>query len=256
MAQDEAGTSYARSSQEKAKLKAVIFDLGNTLVKFTGDLNETNFQGVKLIHRVISLDGIHIDFERLLKVWTKERVEGIIRASATLKEVTADQVFERVMQLLGIPELNSHTKKRAVDAFFTPEIEKYTLDPHARGILEFLKEKNLKIGLISNTTCHRFVERLLKKFDLTPYFDVIMSSAGEGIRKPDPEIFRRALERLKTDPQETLMVGDLAEHDVKGAKLAGLKAVLLNHGQTGSVTPDYTIEKLKDLERIILKEIS
>ncbi len=240
-------------------LKAVIFDLGNTLVKFTGNLEETNLQGVKLMHRVISLEGIHVDFDRLLKVWTKERVEGIIRASATLIEVTADQVFDRVMQLLKVESLSEEAKKRAVDAFFTPEIEKYMLDPEARDVLEFLKQKNLKTGLISNTTCHRFIERLLKKFDLNRYFDVVMSSAGEGIRKPNPEIFRRALSRLNTSPHETIMVGDLPEHDVRGAHAAGMKAVLIQRSETVpdvEISPDYTIKKLSELKEIITGEIN
>ncbi len=231
--------------------RAVIFDLGNTLIKFTGDLHETNIQGVKLMHRVLSLEGIHVDFERLLKVWTKERVEAYIRASATLVEVTADQVFDRITQLLKIEGLNGDLKKRAVDAFFTPEIEKYILLPGTRETFDFLRSKKIRIGLISNTSCHRFVERILRKFQLDGYFDVVMSSAGEGIRKPNPEIFRRALERLDAEPRETLMVGDLLEQDVKGAHSAGIKAALIGDLHQGSEKPDYIIHNLPELKDIV-----
>ncbi len=229
----------------------LIFDLGNTLVKFTGDVEEVNRKGVELMHRVFSLEGIHIEFDDLLRVWTEERLKAFKKADETLKEVTADEVLDKTLSILQIENVPESIRRRAVDAFFTPEIEKYVLFPDTLDVLSYLKEKGHRLGLISNSTCHRFVLRLMEKHGLNKFFNEILSSAGEGIRKPHPEIFRRALERLESYPEETIMVGDLEEYDVKGAKSVGMKAILFNPEWEGDTEADWVITRLSEIKNIL-----
>ncbi len=228
-------------------IKAVIFDLGNTLVKFTGDPDDINRKGVELMHKVFALEGIHIDFHKLLNVWIKNRLNAFKEANRTLKEITADETLDKTLDELNIRGVPEKLKKRAVDAFFTPEIEKYVLMSDAIETLKFLKNRGKILGLISNATCHRFVLRLMEKFKIDAFFDEIMTSAGEGIRKPHPEIFERMLRRLRVKNTESLMVGDMLDYDITGAKAVGMKAALVTGNKS---IPDWILNSLGDLKYI------
>jgi putative hydrolase of the HAD superfamily len=67
--------------------------------------------------------------------------------------------------------------------------------------------------------------RKIEKTGVAPFFDAILVSDAEGIQKPDPRIFARALERCSVDAGESLFVGDHPEADIMGAKNAGLQPV-------------------------------
>jgi putative hydrolase of the HAD superfamily len=88
-----------------------------------------------------------------------------------------------------------------------------------------LRAAGLRLGVVSNSDGR--VEEALEAAGLRPYFDVVVDSALAGVEKPDPAIFRAALDVLGVPPSEALYVGDLYDVDVVGANAAGIPAVLL-----------------------------
>jgi HAD superfamily hydrolase (TIGR01509 family) len=92
--------------------------------------------------------------------------------------------------------------------------------------LAALRDSGRRLVVLSNTngTLHRAFDRL----GLTRAFDVIFDSFNEGVEKPDPRLFRIALERSGADASTTVHVGDLYHVDVAGARAAGLTPVLLD----------------------------
>ena len=72
---------------------------------------------------------------------------------------------------------------------------------------------------------------------IAQYFEHVIDSTLEGVRKPDPEIFWRALSRMQASAADTMYAGDIPNVDVDGARAAGLDAVLID---TLSHYPDYT----------------
>jgi putative hydrolase of the HAD superfamily len=92
--------------------------------------------------------------------------------------------------------------------------------------LSRLRDAGLRLGIVSNSDGR--VEQALAEAGLREYFDVVIDSSLAGIEKPDPAIFRAALDALGVDPDEALYVGDLYEVDVVGARAAGIEAVLLS----------------------------
>ena len=98
------------------------------------------------------------------------------------------------------------------------------LFPDALRTLEALRAAGFKLGLITNGSVG-MQSRKLECLALPRMFDTVLISAAEGVHKPDPEIFRRALERLGVDAAHACYVGNHPEADVAGAKAAGLKAV-------------------------------
>ena len=96
-------------------------------------------------------------------------------------------------------------------------------DTHAA--LGRLRAAGLRLGVVSNSDGR--VEEALRAADLLRYFDVVIDSALVGVEKPDPAIFRAALDVLDVEPGEALFVGDLYEVDVVGARAAGMSGILL-----------------------------
>jgi HAD superfamily hydrolase (TIGR01509 family) len=94
-----------------------------------------------------------------------------------------------------------------------------------RETLERLRAAGLRLGVVSNSDGR--VDSALRAAGLRDCFEVVVDSALFGAEKPDPAIFRAALDALGVAPEETLYVGDLYEVDVLGARAAGIDAILL-----------------------------
>ncbi|WEK56045.1 MAG: HAD-IA family hydrolase [Candidatus Cohnella colombiensis] len=91
-------------------------------------------------------------------------------------------------------------------------------------ILDYLKDKKLKLGVITNGF-GRFQMNNINGLKISHYFDVIIISEIEGLRKPDVEIFQRALNRLEIEPHESIFVGDHPINDVEASIHSGMKGI-------------------------------
>lgn len=94
------------------------------------------------------------------------------------------------------------------------------------GALDRALAAGLRLAVISNS--EGMLPQLFEHVGLTRYFEFIVDSHIEGIRKPDPEIFRRALARARVSADKAVYLGDIPRVDVDGAHAAGLSAVLID----------------------------
>ena len=96
--------------------------------------------------------------------------------------------------------------------------------PNLFEMLESLKRENVKLGLITNALGD-FQFRNIQAIGIHKYFDVILISGWEGIKKPNPEIFLRALEKLGVEAEESIYIGDHPINDVQASRNVGMKGV-------------------------------
>jgi putative hydrolase of the HAD superfamily len=101
--------------------------------------------------------------------------------------------------------------------------------------LERARSQGLRLAVVSNSEGQ--LNQLFEQVGLAAHFELVVDSALEGVRKPDPEIFRRALNRLGVAPTDALYAGDIPSIDVVGARAAGMEGVLID---TFDHYPDYT----------------
>ena len=101
------------------------------------------------------------------------------------------------------------------------------VDPEAAGVVDGLKRAGLLVAVVSNTEDGRLSDSL-EAAGLTGKFDLLVDSHLVGCRKPDPAIFRLALEGLGVGAGEAAFVGDSYAHDALAARAAGMRAVLLD----------------------------
>ncbi len=92
--------------------------------------------------------------------------------------------------------------------------------------LERALSAGLRLGIISNSEGH--LAALLQRVDLARYFEHVLDSGLEGVRKPDPEIFLRGLARMNVAPERAMYAGDIPRIDVDGARAVGMEAVLVD----------------------------
>lgn len=103
------------------------------------------------------------------------------------------------------------------------------LHPEAPDLLDELKERGFKTGVVSNFDHYPHVRKLLRTTGLAPKLDTVILSGEVKLKKPDERIFRLAAESLRLEPGEVLFVGDDAEEDA-GAKSAGMRWLCYKNG--------------------------
>jgi len=102
--------------------------------------------------------------------------------------------------------------------------------------LETLKERKLILGLVTNLT--KEIGPICQKLGIAPYFNFIVSSEEAGADKPDPAIFRLALERAGITAPEAVHVGDQYKLDVLGARGVGISPILIDRSNNYSEIND------------------
>jgi HAD superfamily hydrolase (TIGR01549 family) len=115
-----------------------------------------------------------------------------------------------------------------------------------------LKAAGFRLGVVSNSDGR--VEEALRAAGLVCYFDVIVDSTLAGVEKPDPAIFRPALDALGVLPEEAVYVGDLYDVDVAGARAAGMAAILFTAPDAPDRAGCATVSSLGALTDDLLKE--
>jgi putative hydrolase of the HAD superfamily len=143
------------------------------------------------------------------------------------------------------------TLDELVDAYGRPAIRvPPAADDGARAALDALARRGMALAVVSNVmrSSGAVLRAILDQRGLLASFAVLTFSDECGIRKPDPEIFRLALDRLGIRPEHAVHVGDDPVLDVEGARDAGMRVIQVRAGRaTGPAKPDAVIGGLREL---------
>lgn len=122
--------------------------------------------------------------------------------------------------------------------------------PHLISMFEELKSNHLLLGIITNGY-GQFQMDNVKELGIEKYTDLILISEWEGMKKPDPQIFQRALKRLHISPEESVFIGDHPDNDLKAAQQIGMKGIWKRDDRWNDVKADYIVEDLAEVPIII-----
>lgn len=127
-------------------------------------------------------------------------------------------------QTIGVEFELSEAVVARLHADFWTRLASFTRPfPEVIDTLTRLRRSGVKLGIITNGS-NRVQEEKIRRLGLAGLMDVVLVSEREGVRKPDAEIFERALERLGVTPSDAWFVGDSPDADIAGAIAAGLRA--------------------------------
>jgi putative hydrolase of the HAD superfamily len=222
-------------SVEQARIQAVLFDLGGTLV------DGRDYEGWAADGRALGLD---LDAEAIARAWVAAE------PWVNHREESRESLWREILSGASSSQVAESLVRRFLERQDAKPIQG-SLFSDVRRCLELLRRGRRRLGIVSNSRSEPAVRGLLKTLEIESEFELVVSSGTEGVRKPDPEIFRRSLKRIRVPPAETLFVGDDLENDVKGALSAGLHAVWLNRLGTGEEGPFPEILSLSEVPRIL-----
>lgn len=206
------------------RVRAVLFDLGGTLV------DERDFAGWVEVGRQLLLD---LDPDRLVEAYRATELEVDLEASP---ERPADggpvDHWRRVLSKATDRDVGATTAGRFLERLHALD-HPMPVFSDVRRCLEELRSDRRALGVVSNSSSEARVRSILHRAGILDFFSRVVSSGSEGVAKPHPEIFRRAIARMDVAPREAIYVGNLARTDARGAQGAGLHGLWLNREGTG-----------------------
>jgi putative hydrolase of the HAD superfamily len=221
-------------------IRAVVFDLDNTLVDFMA----MKRQAVDAAVGAMMDAGLALTFDQV-----KSHIDRIYQELG----IEYQQVFDRLLtDVLGYvdPRIISAgiiAYRRAREAALKPY-------PHVTATLMQLNRQGIKLAVLSDAPTREAWLRLCF-INYHHFFDVVVTFDDTGERKPSPKPFQMALNRLGVEPHEAIMVGDWAERDMVGAQNVGMKTAFAQYGDSfgnqNTDSVDYVLNDIKQLLDII-----
>jgi putative hydrolase of the HAD superfamily len=238
-------------------LRAVIFDLGGTLMYERDLWHDVTAQGDEALTRFLMDQGLELNLSTFPIEFRKRLAEYFAQREKDLLETTYTYVLLELLKDKGYPNLPDELVRQALDQLFTITQTNWVLEEDTVPTLRKLEQDGYRMGLISNAGDDQDVQQLTRGFGISRYFDFILTSAQCSYRKPHPRIFELAIANWYFLPSETVMVGDNLDADIRGAKTAGLYAVWISR-RAGTVEedqpriqPDASIASLSELPSLL-----
>jgi putative hydrolase of the HAD superfamily len=231
--------------------KAVLFDLGGTLVEY---YTRAEFPGIleeaigEVERYLCHLDLLHVPPEAL---WQRVRDEDHEAADHRVRPLEG-----RLIRIFQVSDANC-AAAQPVSGDLVAEMCRRFLEPiFGRGrrcddalpVLQRLRASGLRTAIVSNTPWGSPAELWREEVERHGLFvQVIITCRDAGWRKPARQIFEFALEKLGTTPQESLFVGDDPRWDMQGPRGMGMEAILIDREGAIQEGGEDTIRSLEEL---------
>lgn len=232
------------------RYKAIFLDWDDTI----GDWTNAEHLALRDIYTTYHLNHLYASFDDYLAAYKPYNLElwGKYGRGEITKNYLHFERFYRPLLIQDEPELYGLLKDelshRIGDEFLRLTNTYFRLMPDADRVVRYLASK-YPLTIVSNG----FKEVQYYKFEHSGLSDCLthtLVSDEIGINKPQPEIFRIALERNGVKADEVIMIGDSYSSDIAGAKAAGIDQIWLHDGET-SETATFIVPRLTDIMNIL-----
>ncbi len=210
-----------RPSDSIVEVDAVLFDVGNTLLRVPHDPHQRAIATASHLGE-IPFQNYKASLQRAREEW---RVADGAPDSQDLPETWVGHI-RRALELIDFSGDSEVAARLIEDSFLLDGWEVYA---DAQAVLEELRLQGIRMGIVSNWPPS--LEATLEAAGLRRYFEVIVCSGVIGYAKPHPQIFREALQELEVAPEQTVYVGDDIKLDVEASAALGMPSVLLDRDE-------------------------
>ncbi|NHM33632.1 HAD family hydrolase [Neobacillus terrae] len=215
-------------------VKAVIFDLDGTLLNRDESVKKFIDNQYARLNKWLN----HIPKEKYITRFIELDNRGY---------VWKDKVYQQLTEEFEIKGL---TWEDFLQDYISRFKDNCVPFPNLFELLEELRNNQLSLGMITNGI-GQFQMDNIKALGIEEYFKSILVSEWEGLKKPDPNIFLRALNQLNVLPNQSVYVGDHPENDVKAAQKVGMKGIWKKDTQWSNVNADFIIDDLMELPSLL-----
>ena len=223
-------------------IKAIVFDLDNTLIDFMRMKNTA----VEAATKAMIDAGLNVPYREI-----RSKIDEIYNEKGIEYQQVFDQLLNHFIQKIDYKILSA-----GVVAYRTAREAELNTYPQVIPTLIKLIKMGVKLGVVSDAPSREAWLRLTY-IGLHHMFDAIVTFDDSGQKKPSPVPFNLVLQKLGVSAENALMVGDWAERDVVGAKAIGMKTAFAKYGDTFNTQiheADYEINGLSELIEIVKKE--
>jgi putative hydrolase of the HAD superfamily len=223
------------------KIRAIIFDLDNTLIDF-----------MKFKKACISAS-VDAMISKGLNISKKDAIDMIFQIYNEYG-MEYQKIFEPFLQKAK-GEVDMRLLATAVSAYRKEKRKFMKPYPNVIPTLKKLRAKGIKLAILTDAPKFQAYTRLAD-LDLLYEFNPIICFEDTYEKKPHPAPFKKMLKELNLKPEQVLMVGDMPDRDIKGAKAVGMKTCLAKYGlvdhvKPGKIKADYEIGEIGELVKII-----
>lgn len=212
------------------RVKALLFDLDDTLLDYSGGVDESWRDAGKICCVQAGVDveaflGAVVESRRWF--WsdaTRHRAERVNMPRAW-QRIAAHALTTLGVTCDGLDAALAHeyaARRREVMRLFPESLE----------ILDLLRRRGVPLGLVTNGDASQQRDKI-ERFGLASYFEVMVIEGEFGAGKPDEAVFRHALDHIGVAPRDTWMVGDHLEFDVDGSQRLGLRGIWIDRPGAG-----------------------
>jgi HAD superfamily hydrolase (TIGR01509 family) len=224
--------------------RAVLFDLDDTLFDHRESAAEAlrRVQAAHECFRRVPFD----EFEKLHSALLEELHPQVLNARMEMDEARRER-FRRLFKRCGMPasdEVCATTASR----YRTDYMEARRAVAGAASLVAAVRSR-AKVGIVSNNMLQEQRDKL-EFCGLSAHVDALIVSEEAGVAKPDPAIFRMALDALDVTADQSVMLGDSWSADVVGAQAAGIRVVWFNPLRNPSPDPSRRVPELYALEPV------
>lgn len=233
--------------------KVILFDLDDTLISFDGVSSQAWREScINLIERF----SLSIDSDTLIK-YIQDAREGYWSNPERHKFGRSNLLSaRRKIAALAMEKLNIYNEaisNELADLYSVKREKMIHLFPNTISTLIKLKQKEIRLGMITNGTCES-QRRKIKRFDLAKYFDQILIEGEVGCGKPDFRIYKSALSYFNVFPEETWMVGDNLVWDIGLPQSLGMYGIWHDYRKLGLPNSNKIMPNkiIKDISQLLI----
>lgn len=208
----------------------VLFDFFGTLVDYDPSVVPSSRNAP---HEFALRQGLAVDPTAASALWQEAWAELESRALETGRECSLHEIAHRYAELIGAPlPLGDESIELLVRDYLDAWTANITLAPAAIECLADLGRDHV-LAIVSNAHNAGLVPHMIKKHGIETLFECVITSIETGWRKPSPEIYEIALERLGTTADCVAFVGDTWDADIEGPTAMGMRAFYVGKPRPG-----------------------
>jgi putative hydrolase of the HAD superfamily len=227
-------------------ITAVFFDLYQTLVRYQPSQAELEAQALESLEIKTTAKAMDLPILAANEFMAQQMAKRPL-SKRTREEIAALYIeYQRIVLKEAGIQAEEKTLMRLLGAMQNAQMD-LALFEDTLPVLTDLKARGLVTGLISNI--EKNMTEAIQKLGIASKLDIVVTSQDAGAVKPQPEIFRFALQKGRVEPGEALYVGDQYRVDVVGANAAGMKGILLDRVGYYKQKPDCPV--IKSLKEVI-----
>lgn len=236
-------------------IRAVLFDLGNTLIYDKEPWENLYMRADKALWNSLHSFGVEFSSHKLYgKYKTLFQLYYKLREN-DLDEPGIGHILRDLLNRNGV-HLSDEELQVALRSMYRITQANWFAEDDAIPMLETLKSRGFRLGIISNGADDQNTYTLIEKAKIHSYFEYIISSAAFGKRKPHPGIFNAALNHFQIPAEQAVMIGDTFEADIVGAHAVGMNSVWVTRRiqktvPRSEVRPDAVVSSLSEIPALL-----